>query len=688
MTGWRRAAQWVLCTAALVTALGAAPVPAHGQYSLVLSGGGARGLAHAGAIAALEEKGYGTSLVVGTSMGSIVGALYAAGYSAAEIRELIAGENWLVLFAAEPIVAGRERVARRPVVNVGISRGRFYEGLLPATGVNRHLVELLFDAGVRAHNDFDRLPRRYRAVAADLGTGRQVVLGAGNLPRAVRASMAVPSAFAPVWIDGRVLVDGGIANNLPVSVADSLAGLPVVAVDVLALDTVVVERSALNLGVRAIRLLIQNARPTADPELLITPDIPVGFSEARFPADAMPLVMAGAAAVRTEAPPAELPALPARAPDAAPERLDTVIVQHADAAVALLLRRMLEPALGAYDPAAILARVDALYGTSLFQAVWPHVERLAEGRYALVVDVTPFAATGVAAAAGWDSDVGGAVWAVLRQRLSIRTPWELRVQVELGELGRQAAADVSAFSSLLPGLTWNGGVFAGRERTRLFTSDSIRGHRNYERMGGWLGAEVPALRRGVFASLRWAAETLDAADIGESRIHGPSLRVAPDPMPDRVVGVDAALEVDVRLGDVAYSVMHVAGERRVRIHHLRLAVVGDVAHTTGFAPLDVRPAATMTLAPWLDAGALRSRSRAVLGLDLAWPAPLDGYLRLRGRAFATAADPASVMWRDVQAGGELGGVWPTVVGPLSAGVAWGSGGRARVNVAVGLSPGS
>src|SRR5690606_2534059 len=159
---------------------------------------GARGLSHAGAIQALEELGYRPELVVGASMGAIVGALYAAGYSVEQIRDTIAQENWLERFAPEPMLVGPQRDPRLPLFDFGISSGRFFDGFLASTGINQRLIELLFDAGVRARNDYDDLPIRYRAVTADMSTGAEFVIGAGDLPRAVRASMAVPGVFAPV----------------------------------------------------------------------------------------------------------------------------------------------------------------------------------------------------------------------------------------------------------------------------------------------------------------------------------------------------------------------------------------------------------------------------------------------------------------------------------------------------------
>src|SRR5690606_14037808 len=181
-------------------------------------------------------------------------------------------------FASAPMVIGAEREQRRPLFTSGITRGRFYGGFLASTSINQRLIELLFDAGVRARNDFDQLPIRYRAVTADLATGDELMIGAGDLPRAVRASMAVPGVFAPVAWNGRMLIDGGVANNLPVSVARSLSQSPVIAVDVLRPSPDVPERSTLDLTVRALRLLIENARPDsgAVPAILVHPTLEPG----------------------------------------------------------------------------------------------------------------------------------------------------------------------------------------------------------------------------------------------------------------------------------------------------------------------------------------------------------------------------------------------------------------------------
>ncbi|MBL8862453.1 MAG: patatin-like phospholipase family protein [Planctomycetes bacterium] len=218
-----------------------APQPAPGsrpRVGLVLSGGGARGAAHVGVIEVLEEARIPVDFVVGTSMGAIVGGLYAAGASPAELRATIEKVDWITLFDDEPPrehLTWRRREEDRDFL-VAIEAGWKDGGLSVPRGVVQGLkIEPLFrNLTIRAHDapDFDALPLPFRAVAMDLATGERVVLRDGDLAEALRASMSIAGAFAPVERDGRELVDGGYVDNLPISVALELGADVVIAVDV------------------------------------------------------------------------------------------------------------------------------------------------------------------------------------------------------------------------------------------------------------------------------------------------------------------------------------------------------------------------------------------------------------------------------------------------------------------------
>jgi NTE family protein len=205
---------------------------------LVLSGGGARGAAHIGVLKVLEEQRVPIHAIAGTSMGAVVGGLYASGLSATEIAALIDSDEWRAAFT-EP--APRDRLSFRRKSEdqnflvkfpLGIKSGSFRlpKALVSGQRVSQALRRATFPVAARAQ--FDQLPIPFRAVATDLETGDAVVLSGGDLVDAMRASLAAPGVFAPVEIDGRLLVDGGLANNLPVDVAQAMGVDLLIVVDV------------------------------------------------------------------------------------------------------------------------------------------------------------------------------------------------------------------------------------------------------------------------------------------------------------------------------------------------------------------------------------------------------------------------------------------------------------------------
>jgi NTE family protein len=216
----------------------AADEPPRPRIGLVLSGGGARGLAHVGVLRALEEMRIPVDAIAGTSMGAVVGGLYASGMTAAEIDALMRGMDWNAAFRDRPArdtlnfrrkQDDREFLVRFPL---GIQGGSFRvpRGLIQGQRLTQTLrIETM---PVAAIEDFDELPTPFRAVASDLETGERVVLESGDLTSAMRASMSAPGVFAPVEIGGRLLADGGIVENLPVDVAKEMGVDIVIAVDV------------------------------------------------------------------------------------------------------------------------------------------------------------------------------------------------------------------------------------------------------------------------------------------------------------------------------------------------------------------------------------------------------------------------------------------------------------------------
>ena len=203
----------------------------------MLGGGGAKGAAHVGVLSVLEKLHVPIDCIAGTSMGSIVGGLYASGMSAAEIGREMREMPWDSVFDDAPPRQDRPfrrkqddddyLVKKKP----GFSDGeiKLPLGLIQGQKFDLELARLTMP--VANIDNFDELPIPFRAIAADIETGNKVVLDHGNLGRALRASMAVPGAFGPVRLDGRLLVDGGIADNVPVDVARETCADVVIVVD-------------------------------------------------------------------------------------------------------------------------------------------------------------------------------------------------------------------------------------------------------------------------------------------------------------------------------------------------------------------------------------------------------------------------------------------------------------------------
>ncbi len=208
------------------------------KLGLVLSGGGARGAAHLGVLQVLEEMRIPVDFVTGTSMGSVVGGLYAAGLSPAEVNDTIQSVDWVRVFQDKPdrqdLSFRRKQDDRSFLTNLrlGIKNWSLFipSGVAEGQKLDFLLRAMTLDANGLAQIENLRLP--YRAVATDIETGEQFVFDRGPLAVAQRASMSIPAAFSPVSLNKRLLVDGYVANNLPIDVAQELGADAVIAVDI------------------------------------------------------------------------------------------------------------------------------------------------------------------------------------------------------------------------------------------------------------------------------------------------------------------------------------------------------------------------------------------------------------------------------------------------------------------------
>ncbi len=208
------------------------------RIGLALSGGGARGIAHVGVLKVLEEMRIPISCVTGTSMGSIVGGTFAAGTPPARLEELVLAANWDEIFRDQP---PRDEISMRRKADdyktlfapeFGVKDGGLALPKGVIAGVSIEAFFRVLAEPAMGINDFRTLPIPFEAMATDIETGDSVVLSRGSVAQVMRASMSVPGAIAPVEIDGRLLVDGGIANNLPIDQARTLCADVVIAVNI------------------------------------------------------------------------------------------------------------------------------------------------------------------------------------------------------------------------------------------------------------------------------------------------------------------------------------------------------------------------------------------------------------------------------------------------------------------------
>jgi predicted acylesterase/phospholipase RssA len=229
-----------LITAALFIFMPCAIASSGHHVALVLSGGGARGLAQIGTLKVLEKYGIRPDLIVGTSMGAIIGSLYAAGYGADSIEHIALSFNWGDIFAnsaprKDLFVSQKDKKGDylfeirfdnklRPLLPRSISEGQtFYNDLVPK----------LAAAQYRCAMNFDSLSIPLRIVATDIVSGKKVIFSNGSLVTAIRASCGIPLVFSPVASDTMLLMDGGLTSNIPVeTVAEEFPGYYIIAVDV------------------------------------------------------------------------------------------------------------------------------------------------------------------------------------------------------------------------------------------------------------------------------------------------------------------------------------------------------------------------------------------------------------------------------------------------------------------------
>jgi predicted acylesterase/phospholipase RssA len=453
-------------------------VSAH--WALVLSGGVARGFGHVGAIRALEDEGLRPDLVVGSSMGGLVAALYASGYSSREIQAIAREIDWSGIFGPRTDAYGW-RSPPRPRVwmkLVGFRSGlRFPSGLLDDSELNFTLTRIFVDADAACAGDFDRLPIRFRTVATDLATARSVTLTRGSVARAVRATVSMPLLFTPMSDGEHLLLDGGMSANMPLDAARLAGADRLLAVDVAQPVPRLDEKTS---GIAVALQLFDLLNKRGQPDTLTSRDTYVwlrlprvsamdfsatdtiierSYREARGPIHRFAIAMG---LPRVENAPA-----PAGPRDAPPGALDRMAWRfgRAWARRPAVMGRLPD---GPFRPNELVPALDRLQRSGLFESQWPTLEAHGDSTVlALDVREQPAQELGLAAAAGTDEGarvlagfafrpVAGPLPALVRVDGILRHfGWAVNLSGEPYALDRGNRDGSSAARSARPGLAYS-----------------------------------------------------------------------------------------------------------------------------------------------------------------------------------------------------------------------------------------
>lgn len=375
--------------------------------ALVLGGGGARGAAHIGVIEALEAQHVPIDIIVGTSIGAFVGGLYASGKSIDEIHALFTESDWNSAYRDSIGRSATPNRRKRQIDEFALQLDLGFDGRrisLPLGLIQGQGMKALVDSMLGLFPQFpsfDDLVVPFKAVAADIETGEAVVLDKGDLATALQISMSVPGILRPIEYEGRILVDGGIANNLPVDVAKFMGADLVIAVDI---GSPPVDRAGLQSGVTVLRQLTgfltrdnvnYQKSLLSDADLLIEPRInnvtltsfnrmaeaiPPGFAAATSALQGSTIQQLAVSMNATSMPDTSLQPLPKAA-------IDEIMLQNnSRLADDYVLRRLGLVAGSEYSSAAIQRGVNRLYGQGSIARVSTSLRETELGN-ALLVDV-------------------------------------------------------------------------------------------------------------------------------------------------------------------------------------------------------------------------------------------------------------------------------------------------------------
>jgi len=439
---------------------GQAPACPAGRTALVLSGGGAKGLAHLGVIAALDSLGIRPDYVVGTSMGAILGALYAGGATARESDSLVRVFSPTSLFATSTADGPLAWAPFTPLITWASEGGKGFALQSPRVDVavaNALLSALLLRSNLEAQGNFDRLPIPFRALATDLVTRDTVVLSSGDLAQAVRASASVPLLFPPEEINGRLLVDGGLSANVPIAAARALPGVTRLIVS--DATSPLLTEAALSAGPLAVAdqlagfLFVQPAESIGPGDVYIRPDLNEYKNLEFAPAIVDSIQRRGRRAADSVLATASCLPTGTVTPGALPLRVADFSVRGGSPTDAALLERFLGLAPGATIDTPVLARqVNGVSQLGAFTSLWLHPTPAPGDRVAFRATVEPAPSKLAGVTLSYDRDLGARAGMMYLDRRFLGRAYEGSVTLGLGTLLNDLSLGLRRYFGV--GQTW------------------------------------------------------------------------------------------------------------------------------------------------------------------------------------------------------------------------------------------
>ena len=653
-------------------------------FALVLSGGGAKGIAHIGVLRVLDSLGLHPALVVGTSMGAIIGAMYASGYSGGEIDSLTRSLPLGNLFRKYEPRTPHSLGARLPLVVWEQGEGSF---ILQRAAVHEAEVNGLINAAMlrgnlRARGNFDSLPIPFRAIATGLAGREEMVLRGGDLARAVRASMSIPLIFEPELLEGRYLGDGALVANVPVAAARREGAIRVIVSDATEhLSDTVNLRSPIVLAEQLLGFLFNQPSAVLGPDdRYIRPDVD-GFASLDFSGPVVSTLIAhGYDAAREVLKGDSCPAPPRIPPMPAPPiRIAQISSQGGSTTELAFVRRVLRLEDGAsFDPGATRAGFRLLGNHDGFSSAWLQPTGPADSlRLNLIVRPANrrLAALGVA----YDNDLGGRMWLGVTDRRLGGRRLEGSAVLGLGELRQDLELGLRTYTLSLHPLRPALGLTLARDRVRSFDSN---------------GDEIPGVK--IREAIGFAGLEQDLGG-GITFAFGGRAHLWHEPArgDHTTLGGVARLERDVRQGPTRFlGEVEIAGNyTRFSAEVFAPAKIGSRLQLApwaryGWASASVPLQSTFMLGgydgfPGLHVGELRGTREALGGLStaVALAGPLEALLEGAVGQVATGGDAfPSGTW---EYGGRIGLGARTPVGPIRVEYSLARGGRDMMFVRLG-----